>query len=165
VPCGIDKDVSVDGILGFRTVLMTDYGLYFFSGETGILLEILLANKRRNPYASFPVFDSVIWEKVHFQENVHTDLRAGVATKHRAILYDGCSGSFSGGSDCRTDTGQAASHYYNFIFSNSHGAKKNLGETGILLEILLANKRRNPYASFPVFDSVAHTPRRTAHGS
>ena len=40
------------------------------------------------------------------------------------------------------------------VGANSHGAKKNLGETGILLEILLANKRRNPYASFPVFDSV-----------
>lgn len=38
--------------------------------ETGILLEILLENKRRNPYASFPVFDSVIWEKVRFQENL-----------------------------------------------------------------------------------------------
>ena len=36
------------------------------------------------------------------------------------------------------------------VGANSHGAKKNLGETGILLEILLANKRRNPYASFPV---------------
>lgn len=38
--------------------------------ETGILLEILLENKRRNPYASFPVFDSIIWEKVRFQENL-----------------------------------------------------------------------------------------------
>ena len=38
--------------------------------ETGILLEILLENKRRNPYASFPVFDSVIWEKVRFQEKL-----------------------------------------------------------------------------------------------
>ncbi len=42
--------------------------------ETGILLEILLENKRRNPYASFPVFDSIIWEKVHFQENLDSYL-------------------------------------------------------------------------------------------
>lgn len=38
--------------------------------ETGILMEILLENKRRNPYASFSVFDSVIWEKVRFQKNL-----------------------------------------------------------------------------------------------
>ena len=38
--------------------------------ETGILLEMLLENKRRNPYASFPVFDSIMWEFVHFQENL-----------------------------------------------------------------------------------------------
>ena len=47
-------------------------------GETGILLEILLANKRRNPYASFPVFDSVIWEKVHFQENLESFLNTNM---------------------------------------------------------------------------------------
>ena len=38
--------------------------------ETGILLEMLMENKRRNPYASFPVFDSIMWEFVHFQENL-----------------------------------------------------------------------------------------------
>jgi len=38
--------------------------------ETGILEEILLDNKRRNPYASFPVFDTMMWEKVHQQENL-----------------------------------------------------------------------------------------------
>ena len=42
--------------------------------ETGILLELLLENKRRNPYASFPVFDSVLWEKVRFQENLDSYL-------------------------------------------------------------------------------------------
>lgn len=38
--------------------------------ETGILEEILLENKRRNPYASFPVFDTIIWEKVYMEENL-----------------------------------------------------------------------------------------------
>ena len=47
-------------------------------GETGILLEILLENKHRNPYASFPVFDSVIWEKVHFQENLDSYLNTNM---------------------------------------------------------------------------------------
>ena len=46
--------------------------------ETGILLEILLENKRRNPYASFPVFDSVIWEKVRFQENLASYLNTNM---------------------------------------------------------------------------------------
>jgi len=54
-------------------------------GETGILLEILLENKRRNPYASFPVFDSVIWEKVHFQEN----LDAYLNTDMDDVIMDG----------------------------------------------------------------------------
>ena len=72
---------------------------------------------------AFPLQQDSCLSKIFFgtvgvgSHNVHTDLRAGVATKHRAILYDGCSGSFSGSCYCRTDTGQAASHYYNFIFS------------------------------------------------
>lgn len=50
--------------------------------ETGILEEILLENKRRNPEMVYPIFDAVLWEKVHFQEkltlylNTHmTDVR------------------------------------------------------------------------------------------
>lgn len=46
--------------------------------ETGILMEILLENKHRNPYASFPVFDSIIWEKVRFQENLDTYLNTNL---------------------------------------------------------------------------------------
>lgn len=46
--------------------------------ETGILMEILLENKRRNPYASFSVFDTVIWEKVRFQENLDAFLNTNV---------------------------------------------------------------------------------------
>lgn len=38
--------------------------------ETGILEELLLENKRRNPYASFPVFDMIMWEKVHMEKNI-----------------------------------------------------------------------------------------------
>ena len=145
MPCGIDKDVSVDGILGFRTVLMTDYGLYFFSFQDHVIhiriqkgFQIFLKMhffpddgiKYRKRCIGISAFvcqqnlqqDSCL-SKIFFgtvgvgSHNVHTDLRAGVATKHRAILYDGCSGSFSGSCDCRTDAGQAASHYYNFIFS------------------------------------------------
>lgn len=46
--------------------------------ETGILMEMLLENKRRNPYASFPVFDSVLWEFVHFQENLDSFLNTNM---------------------------------------------------------------------------------------
>lgn len=53
--------------------------------ETGILLEILLENKRRNPYAAFPVFDSVIWEKVRFQENLDSYLN----TNMDEVVMDG----------------------------------------------------------------------------
>jgi len=34
--------------------------------ETGILEEILLENKKRNPNSSFSILDTVIWEKVKF---------------------------------------------------------------------------------------------------
>lgn len=38
--------------------------------ETGIIEELLLENRRRNPQNSFSVFDTVLWEKVRFQENL-----------------------------------------------------------------------------------------------
>ena len=38
--------------------------------ETGILLELLLENKRRNPYQNYYTWESVLWEKVRFQENL-----------------------------------------------------------------------------------------------
>lgn len=38
--------------------------------ETGILEEILLENKRRNPEMTYPIFDTVLWEKAAFQENL-----------------------------------------------------------------------------------------------
>jgi len=46
--------------------------------ETGIIEEILLENKRRNPYASFPVFDTIMWEKIHLQENLTSFLNTNV---------------------------------------------------------------------------------------
>ncbi len=46
--------------------------------ETGILMEMLLENKRRNPYACFPVFDSILWETVHFQENLTSYLNTNM---------------------------------------------------------------------------------------
>lgn len=38
--------------------------------ETGILMELLLENKSRNPYHAFPIWDIVLWEKVRYQENL-----------------------------------------------------------------------------------------------
>lgn len=38
--------------------------------ETGLLMELLLENKSRNPYHSFSIWDSVLWEKVRFQKNL-----------------------------------------------------------------------------------------------
>ena len=46
--------------------------------ETGILMEILLENKHRNPFGSFPVFDIIIWEKVHFQQNLDAYLNTSM---------------------------------------------------------------------------------------
>ena len=39
-------------------------------GETGIIEEILLEHKRRNPANSYAVFDSILWEKAAFCENL-----------------------------------------------------------------------------------------------
>ncbi len=54
--------------------------------ETGILEEILLENKRRNPYASFPVFDTIIWEKVYMEENLTSYLNTNM---DEAIVENG----------------------------------------------------------------------------
>jgi len=44
--------------------------------ETGIIEEILLENKRRNPMNSYPVFDAVLFDKVMAQENLTLFLNA-----------------------------------------------------------------------------------------
>lgn len=46
--------------------------------ETGILEELLLENKRRNPQHSFSVWDTVLWEKTSFQENLDLYLNTQV---------------------------------------------------------------------------------------
>lgn len=38
--------------------------------ETGIIEELLLENKYRNPEHSYGLFDTLLWEKVQFQENL-----------------------------------------------------------------------------------------------
>ena len=42
--------------------------------ESGILLEMLLKNKSRNPTQSFSVWDTVLWETVRYQENLDSYL-------------------------------------------------------------------------------------------
>ncbi len=46
--------------------------------ETGILEEILLENAYRQTYPNYQVWDSVLWEKAHFQENLLLLLNCGV---------------------------------------------------------------------------------------
>lgn len=38
--------------------------------ESGIILELLMANKKVNPQYSYSVWDNVLWEKVYFQDNL-----------------------------------------------------------------------------------------------
>lgn len=53
--------------------------------ETGILEEILLENKARNPYAAFPIFDMIIWEKVYLEKNITAFLNSNV----EEVVMDG----------------------------------------------------------------------------
>ncbi len=46
--------------------------------ETGIIEELLLENKHRNPYHSFSVWDTVLWEKVRFQKNLDSYLNTSM---------------------------------------------------------------------------------------
>ncbi len=46
--------------------------------ETGIIEEILLENKSRNPYASFNLFDMILWEKIHMQKNLDSYLNTNM---------------------------------------------------------------------------------------
>lgn len=55
------------------------------ANETGILLEILLENKWRNPRHCYPVWDTVVWEKVNFQENLDSYLNT---TMDSAVTQD-----------------------------------------------------------------------------
>ncbi len=46
--------------------------------EGGILQELLLANKARNPNQSFEVWDGILWEKVRFEEGLDSYLNTCV---------------------------------------------------------------------------------------
>lgn len=48
--------------------------------ETGILEELLLENRKRNPQHSFSVFDTILWEKVRFQKNLTLYLNTQMLT-------------------------------------------------------------------------------------
>src|SRR6056297_3225242 len=37
--------------------------------ETGIIEEILLENRKRNPQHSYSIFDTILWENVNFQND------------------------------------------------------------------------------------------------
>lgn len=47
--------------------------------ETGILEEILLEHKHRNPENSWAIFDAILWEKAAFQENLTLYLNTHVS--------------------------------------------------------------------------------------
>ncbi|MFI3254901.1 MAG: FAD-dependent oxidoreductase [Eubacteriales bacterium] len=50
--------------------------------ESGIVLELLLANRKANPQHSFHVFDMVLWEKAHFQDNLDLYLNCHMTDVH-----------------------------------------------------------------------------------
>lgn len=53
--------------------------------ETGILEEILLEHKHRNPENSWAIFDSILWEKAAFQENLSLYLNTHISE----VVMDG----------------------------------------------------------------------------
>lgn len=48
--------------------------------ETGILEEILLENKLRNPQCSFSILDTILWEKCRFQDNLELYLNTHMSS-------------------------------------------------------------------------------------
>ena len=48
--------------------------------ETGIIEELLLENKYRNPQHSYGLFDTLLWEKAQFQENLDLYLNTSAAS-------------------------------------------------------------------------------------
>ena len=82
--------------------------------ETGILEEILLANKKRNPYASFSVFDTVMWEKIRHQENLTSYLNTNVDD----VITDG---NTIKGIICHQNTTETELTLYGKIFVDATG--------------------------------------------
>lgn len=50
--------------------------------ETGIVEEVLLESKKRNPYYSFSMLDIILWEKARFQENLDLYLNTQFMMAH-----------------------------------------------------------------------------------
>lgn len=57
--------------------------------ETGILEEILLENKHRNPEMNYPIFDSVLWGKVKYQRNLDLYLNTTITEVQMSAGQDG----------------------------------------------------------------------------
>jgi len=57
--------------------------------ETGIIEEILLENKYRNPEHSYGMFDALLWEKVNYQDNLDLYLNTyahSVSVENKRVL-------------------------------------------------------------------------------
>ena len=82
--------------------------------ETGILMELMLENKSRNTYFSYPIWDMVLWEKVRYQENLDLFLNTtldSVETKDARITA----------AICRQSTTEKAFRFYAQIFVDATG--------------------------------------------
>ena len=79
-----------------------------------VLEEILLANKKRNPYASFSVFDTVMWEKIRHQENLTSYLNTNVDD----VITDG---NTIKGIICHQNTTETELTLYGKIFVDATG--------------------------------------------
>ena len=51
--------------------------------ETGIIEELMLENQKRNPQHSFSIFDTILWEKAAFQENLDLYLNTHMESVNR----------------------------------------------------------------------------------
>lgn len=46
--------------------------------ESGIIMELLLENKKRNPYQEFIIWDVILWEKIRFQKGLDSYLNTSM---------------------------------------------------------------------------------------
>lgn len=82
--------------------------------ETGILEELLLENKRRNPYAAFPVFDMIMWEKVYMEKGITAYLNTNMDD---IIMEDG----WIKGIVCHQNTTETEVTLYGKLFIDATG--------------------------------------------
>ena len=90
VKVGLIQNRSVFGGTGSSETRMHIVGANCHSSkpnlrETGIIEEILLENKRRNPYANFPIFDMIVWEHVKMEKNITSFLNTNIED----VIMDG----------------------------------------------------------------------------